>query len=107
MGFVGLSSSLSATSTTLTSWVVSDRYNNNGSLILGVTKMGGDDRYIFKSWRAASTSGVQSMGTDFLSSLKKGRARSPSLEMNRSPQGGNASVKALDILHPLGRAHQF
>src|SRR3954470_12278713 len=77
------SASLSATNAALTTWLVAAKYSSNFSWGLGATSIGVEDRYLFKSCSAASASGVHCMGPAFFKILKKGRARSADLEMNR------------------------
>lgn len=57
-------------------------YNNSGSSGLDADKTGGEVRYCLRFWSARSASGVHSKRPDFLRSLKMGRPRWPSLEMN-------------------------
>jgi hypothetical protein len=67
----------------LTVSAVAVMYNKSGSLGSGATITGGDVRYYLSSWNASSTLSVQMKGPDLRKSLKNGRARSASLEINR------------------------
>ena len=58
-------------------WVIRGS-RGHGATITGVLV-----RYFFRSWKAASASGVHSNGPFFFISLKKGKVRSPNLEMKR------------------------
>jgi hypothetical protein len=67
----------------LTVSTVAAMYNRRGSLGSGATITGGDVRYRLSSWNASSASFVQTKGPDLYKSLKNGRARPASLEINR------------------------
>jgi hypothetical protein len=67
----------------LTASVVAAMYNRRGSPGSGATITGDDVRYRLSSWNASSAPSVQTKGPDLRKSLKNGRARSASLEINQ------------------------
>jgi hypothetical protein len=67
----------------LTTYVVAVKYTRRGSPGSGATITDDDVRYRLSSWNASSFSSVQTKGLDLRKSLKNGRARSASLEINR------------------------
>ena len=77
-----------ATSVVLTTWVVHERYRYNSSPfcpscpLIGAVSTGGVERKAFSSSSALCASSVHLNVSSFLRSLKNGRPRSPSHEMN-------------------------
>src|SRR3954465_1567089 len=84
--------SLCATSAALTTWFVPAKYSSNGSCGLGATSTGVEERYLFRSFNATSSSGVHSIGPTFFKILKKGEGALGGLG-DEPAHGGNATSK--------------